>query len=251
MKKGNVEYSAFEKVFDESEQAVAQALQELYRLGWITTSKVKKIFFERVSWYGSMGYRFRLAIAYLANQERVVVLVTGGSSNGDERPWEPGRATIYRQDGLCELWRQFKSPGIWFEKGSDDNSRITDWLEKRVGQRRYKRFLKRLQPSSQPYETRIIGNGIMQFRAGSWSGTILRIYAPDKTFNFSTPISANPPYLREDLGELTDPLICALLEIVGVEGVKFDNHSVDVGVTAGVPTERIQKAVITTLNRHG
>lgn len=144
-------YKAFQKDLHESEQVFWQGISEIYHLGWIKTAQVKKVYFERVGWYGACC-RFRVAMAQLANDQVVLMAIGGGQ--GDYFSWSPFRIEIWdkeppqklddfrRGEGTWFLMRTSSDPIIWTRMNKSDGVPVLDQVESFVGVRRGKKIKK-------------------------------------------------------------------------------------------------------------
>lgn len=249
MKASRVERKAFERVYDESEMAVARCLEQLFRTGWTSTVVTRRIYYERVSWYGHTPYDCRMVIADLVSGDRVLIWIT----DDEKGPWGAPRATIYR--GRHEVWELFHHsdvPPIWATDRRNDAGAIEDILEGKVGKRRLNNFLKRLKYSPKVFKTRFIKKKTFFFAGpgggyhDEWTGSVLRVYVPDTTLESFLPASKR--YFHKNIPD--DPLVLALLDIpVGVQGVEIRQHSVDIAWDERESLKEVTRAVFEVLNR--
>ena len=88
-------YSSSLRCVHESERAFFQGIAELYKLDWIKTVRTKRLYLERVAFYGACC-RFRLGIAQLETNDVVLMWIRGGQ--GDEIKWTPYMTELFNKN---------------------------------------------------------------------------------------------------------------------------------------------------------
>lgn len=244
-----VKRKAFEKVFDETEMAATLCLEQLCKTGWTSTTVTRKIYYERVSWYGHTPHDCRMAIADLVSGERVLIWIT----DSEDGPWHTPRATIYKGRYARQLYHHSSVPPVWVRDRDTDS--IESILDGQVGKRRFNNFLKRLQYSPKTYKTRLIkkknfyfdqpGSGTLN-KDAEWTGSVLVFSVPDTTLHQEClEISNWHPYPNMT----NDPLAIALLGASHeIYGLRMNLHSIEIALDRGANQEKVKNIVFRILN---